>query len=149
MDQVISPLHFLRGLGMVGLTVVMQAATQIALTWFLQVVPPPKGSGQLNHWGVVYVVAAVVILVLGLIGEVTLWALLYYAWGDLGSFTNCIYFSLASFTTMGASDLALSPLHRIVGTTEAAVGMLMFGWSTALLFDVIQRMRGWHESATN
>ena len=80
---------------------------------------------------------------LGLIGEVALWALLYYSWGDLGSFTNSAYFSLACFTTIGTSDLVvLPPLHRIVGTTEAAAGMLMFGWSTALLFEVIQSTRG-------
>ena len=145
MDQVISPLHFLRGLGMLGLTVVVQAMTQIALERFLRAVPPPKGLG---HRGVVYVVAAVVILVLGLIGEVALWAFLYFSWGELGSFTNSFYFSLACFTTIGASDLALSPLHRIVGTTEAAVGMLMFGWSTALLFEVIQRTRGAGEPAS-
>jgi hypothetical protein len=148
MDQVISPLHFLRGLGMIGLTVVVQATAQMALTRFLHAVPPPKGRGHINHWGTAYVVAAVVILVLGLIGEVTLWALLYWWWGELGSFANCLYFSLACFTTMGASDLTLSPLHRIVGTSEAAVGMLMFGWSTALLFEVIQTTRGARDPAS-
>lgn len=142
MDQVISPLHFLRGLGMVGLTVVVQATAQMALTRFMQAAPPPKGRGHFTHWGVAYVVAAVLILMLGLIGEVALWALLYYSWGDLGSFTNSAYFSLACFTTIGTSDLVLSPLHRIVGNTEAAAGMLMFGWSTALLFEVIQSTRG-------
>ena len=86
--------------------------------------------------------AAVTILALGLIVQVVLWALLYYSWGDLGSFTNCAYFSLASFTTVGASGLSLSAFHRIVGASESAVGMLMFGWSTALLFEVIQRTRG-------
>ena len=91
MDQVISPMHFLRGLGMVGLTVIIQATTQIALTGFFQAVP--RGHGHLTHWGVVYVVAAVLILVLGLTGEVVLWALLYYWWGDLGGFTNSVYFS--------------------------------------------------------
>src|SRR5262245_54344018 len=146
MDQAITPLHVLRGLGMVGLTVIMQAMTQIALARFLQAVPP-KGRGHLTYWGIAYVVAAVLILMVGLISQITLWAVLYYVWGDLGSFTNSAYFSLASFTTIGASDLVLSPLHRIVGATESAVGMLMFGWSTALLFEVIQRTRGTLEPA--
>ena len=98
--------------------------------------------GHLSHWGVAYVVAAVLILMLGLIGEVNVWALLYYSWGDLGSYANSVYFSLASFTTIGTSDLALSPFHRISGAIESGVGMLMFGWSTALLFKVIQSLRG-------
>jgi ion channel len=146
-DDVISPLHFMRGLGMVGATVIVQTITQIALSRFMEAVPPPRPSGRhLSHLGIAYIMAPVLILVIGMIGEVTLWALLYYSWGDLGSFTNSAYFSLASFTTVGASELSLTPVHRIVGATEAAVGMLMFGWSTALLFDVIQTMRGRHST---
>ena len=141
MDDVITPLHFMRGLGMIAATVVVQTITQIALSRFLEAVPPPQTGRHLNHIGVAYVMGPVLILVIGMIGEVTLWALLYYSWGDLGSFSNAVYFSLACFTTIGASELSLSPAHRIVGATEAAVGMLMFGWSAALLFDVIQTMR--------
>ena len=40
---------------------------------------------------------------------------------------------------LGANDLALPPDHRMVGALEAAAGMLMFGWSTALLVGVVQR----------
>jgi hypothetical protein len=141
-DDVISPLHFMRGLGMIAATVIVQTITQIALSRFMEAVPPPRPSGRhLNHLGVAYIMAPVLILVIGMIGEVALWALLYYSWGDLGSFTNSVYFSLASFTTIGAFELSLSPAHRITGATEAATGMLMFGWSAALLFDVIQTMR--------
>jgi len=46
---------------------------------------------------------------------------------------------LANFTTVGASDITLPPLHRMVGALESAAGMLMFGWSTALLVHVVQR----------
>jgi voltage-gated potassium channel Kch len=77
-----------------------------------------------------------------MVGEIIVWALLYYAWGELGGFANSIYFSLASFTTVGASELVLSPAHRLAGALEAGVGMLMVGWSTALLFEVIQTTRG-------
>jgi hypothetical protein len=33
----------------------------------------------------------------------------------------------------------LPPDHRLVGALEAAAGMLMFGWSTALLVAVVRR----------
>jgi hypothetical protein len=46
---------------------------------------------------------------------------------------------LASFTTVEASELELSGVHRLTGAIESALGMLMFGWSTALLFYTIQR----------
>ena len=35
--------------------------------------------------------------------------------------------------------LALPRPHRMVGAIEAAAGMMMFGWSTALLVSVVQR----------
>jgi hypothetical protein len=89
---------------------------------------------------------AVFVLMSGMVGEICLWALLYYAWGELGGFATSVYFSLASFTTVGAAELVLSPPHRMVGALESAVGMLMFGWSTALLFDVIQGLRGKRDS---
>jgi hypothetical protein len=141
MDGVISPLHFLRGLGLVGATVIVQAIAQIALTRLLEKLPTPRRGRHLDHYGVAYVLVAVVVLMLGMVGEIGLWALLYYYWGELGGFANSVYFSLASFTTVGASDLTLSSAHRMVGALESAVGMLMFGWSTALLFEVIQSTR--------
>ncbi|SKA31078.1 Ion channel [Enhydrobacter aerosaccus] len=85
------------------------------------------------------IVLAVLVLLIAHLVEVVVWAVRYFTWGELGDFANSVYFSLASFTTVGASELTLSPLHRFTGALEAAVGMMMFGWSTALLVNVIQR----------
>lgn len=95
------------------------------------------GHAVSRHWA--YSIAAVVILMVGHMLQIAVWALCYYSWGDLGSMRSCLYFSMASFTTVGADDLDLQPVHRMAGAVEAGVGMLMFGWSTALLVDIIQR----------
>ena len=58
---------------------------------------------------------------------------LYLALGEFQQFQDAAYFSLASYTTIGAADLELSRGHRILGALEAGIGMLLFGWSTALL----------------
>ena len=72
-------------------------------------------------------VTAVLILLVGHLLQVAMWAALYYnAWGEFGSFNNARYFSLASFTTLGATELTLSPAHRMVGAFESAAGMMMF-----------------------
>jgi hypothetical protein len=77
---------------------------------------------------------------IGHILQVTMWALVYhFHWDEFVDFNSALYFSLASFTTLGANDLALPPNHRMIGALEAAAGMLMFGWSTALLVGVVQR----------
>src|SRR5258708_33281290 len=85
MEDVISPLHFLRRLGLVGATVIVQAIAQIALTRFMQALPPPRGRRHLDHRRVIYVVAAVLCRGIGLICEDAMWPLLYYSCADLGT----------------------------------------------------------------
>jgi hypothetical protein len=138
----VSPFNMLLGFGLLGLTVIVQAIFQFILLRVLERMPAPSRTRQASYYSVVYIVVAVSILTIGLMTEVNIWAALYYTWGNVGSYANAIYFSMASFTTIGASDVvSLSPAHRVVGAQEAGVGMLMFGWTTALLMEVIQRTR--------
>lgn len=106
----------------------------------------PSGSTAYAMRPLLLTIVAVVILMVGHLVQVTLWACRYWTWGELGGLANSLYFSLASFTTLGASELVLSLRHRATGAVEAAVGMLMFGWSTALLVDLIQRVEPLDES---
>ena len=123
---------------MVIATGTLQLGSQTKLDWMIDNIGKSRaGHAVPRRWA--YSIAAVVVLMIGHMLQVAVWALCYYSWGDLGSIRNCFYFSLASFTTVGANDLDLQPIHRMAGTVEAGVGMLMFGWSTALLVEIIQR----------
>jgi len=82
---------------------------------------------------------AVFALVFGHLSQVFLWTLLYLALGELDGFADAAYFSLASYTTVGAAELELSRGHRVLGALESAVGIIMFGWSTALLVALVER----------
>jgi hypothetical protein len=110
-------------------------------------VTPPKSWAHVSlaTQRVAVTVAAISVLMIGHLTQVAIWAVRYWSWGELGDFMNCFYFSLASFTTVGASELDLSPTHRMVGAIESALGMLMFGWSTALLVALIQRVERLHQ----
>ena len=55
-------------------------------------------------------------------------------------FETAFYFSFVAFTTLGLGDVTLKPPWRIMSAMEAADGMLLFGWSTAFLFAVVQRV---------
>lgn len=72
--------------------------------------------------------------------EIAVWAMFYRAAGVLPTFEEAVYFSIASYTTVGYGDVVLGEAWRILGAAEAAVGVLLFGWSTALLFTVIQQL---------
>jgi Ion channel len=136
----LSPLgRILRGIAMVGATGMVQVLAQLALSRIMEAIPVPRVASHQTYYMLLHSVLAVLVLMGGHLIQVTIWAVLYYDWGELGSFAHAFYFSLASFTTLGASELNLSAPHRIAGAVESAVGMLMFGWSTALLVRVVQR----------
>jgi voltage-gated potassium channel Kch len=49
-------------------------------------------------------------------------------------------FDLETFTTLGYGDITLPEQWRMLGAFEAATGVIMFGWTTALIVAVVQRM---------
>ncbi len=57
----------------------------------------------------------------------------------LDSFEEATYFSFVTFTTLGYGDITLAGAWRILSGIEALNGVLLLGWSTALLFAVVQR----------
>ena len=82
--------------------------------------------------------------------EIMLWAgsyLLLTPDSELASFEQAVYFSFVTFTTLGYGDITLSEGWRILSGIEALNGILLIGWTTAMLFAVVQRM--WRGLAAN
>jgi len=77
-------------------------------------------------------------LFLATVLEVWAWALLYIILGAISSFEEAVYFSTVTFTTLGFGDITLGKEWRLLSSFEAANGLLMFGWSTALVFAAVQ-----------
>lgn len=72
--------------------------------------------------------------------DVVLWACLYRLRNALPSFEEALYFSTVTFTTVGYGDIVLDRHSRLLATFEAANGWIIFGWATALMMIVIQRL---------
>ena len=77
------------------------------------------------------------ILLLVHLAEALVWALFFVLVGGLPDLETAVYFSLASYTTVGYGDVVLPEPWRLLGPIEAAVGVLMLGWSTGILVTVI------------
>jgi len=74
--------------------------------------------------------------------QIIVWALAYlYLLPEnvLDTFEEATYFSFVTFTTLGYGDITLTGAWRIISGIEALNGVLLLGWSTALLFTVVQR----------
>lgn len=65
--------------------------------------------------------------------EVWLWAAVYDSVGVFGDFETSLYFSTATFSTVGYGDVITSHEWRILAALEGVNGFLLIGWSTAYL----------------
>jgi hypothetical protein len=83
---------------------------------------------------------AEVVLVMATISmlEVLLWAFAYMALGEIKELEAAFYFSMATFTTLGYGDIVLDQSWRLLASFQAATGIIMFGWTTAILMTVVQ-----------
>ena len=64
------------------------------------------------------------------------WAVLYIGLGLFDGLEPALYFSIASFTTVGYGDVVLEPGWRLLAGMTAAHGLLTFGLFTAFLVEV-------------
>ena len=88
-------------------------------------------------------------LFLATILEIWTWATLYLVLGAIGSLEQALYFSTVTFTTLGFGDITLDETWRLLSSFEAANGLLMFGWSTALVFGAVQWVYERHRKPTD
>ena len=73
--------------------------------------------------------------------EVWLWALVLMITEGIAGFEPALYFSLVSFTTLGYGDLIPVKEWRLLAGLIGANGFLLFGWSTAFMFELVRRTR--------
>ena len=72
--------------------------------------------------------------------EALFWAWTYLTVGAIADFEAALYFSLVTFTTLGYGDITLGPEWRMLAALEAANGIIVFGWTTALVVAYVQRL---------
>ncbi|QEG43148.1 potassium channel family protein [Roseimaritima ulvae] len=79
--------------------------------------------------------------------EAALWAAAYCWLDALSDFPTAMYYSLSSYSTVGYGDVVLPHDWRTLGPIESIVGVLMLGWSTAVIVALLQDF--FHEQRTS
>ena len=88
-----------------------------------------------------YLVALVVIwMFMVSMLEVVVWAVTYLLIGAIEGVEPALYFSTVTFTTLGYGDVTLGERWRLLGAFQAANGIIMFGWTTAIVIAAVQRV---------
>ena len=127
--------------GLICATVLIHALGTWKTLSYLARVWSKKKSNQ-EFLAIEHLVLLVVCLLLMLhFIEAGVWAGFYRVSGVIPEFETALYFSITSYTTVGYGDVVLMPPWRLLGPIEAAVGILMFGWSTAIIVAIITRIQ--------
>jgi len=87
----------------------------------------------------VVMVATVLVLMAAHVAEVMVWALAYRIVGAVPAGTSLVYFALVNYTTLGYGDVVPVREWQLLGPITAMNGVLLFGWSTAVIFEVLRR----------
>jgi len=130
--------HILIACGLVVLTTLVHAAAMVGalrVLYRLRIERLPQAGGTVK--GLVVAVLVIVMFVASFI-EAAMWAATYMIVGATSGFEESMYFSTVTYTTLGFGDIVLDEHWRLLSALEAANGIVMLGWTTALIFASVQ-----------
>ena len=88
-----------------------------------------------------YWVSGVVLLMsFVMLVEALLWAIVYISVDAIQGFERALYFSIVTFTTLGYGDIVVDERWRLLASFEAVNGIIMFGWTTAIVVATVQHI---------
>ena len=87
---------------------------------------------------VIVMMATVSILMTAHVVEIGIWAVSYAALHVIEDRTQAFYFAFINYTTLGYGDVLPVPRWRLLGPVSAMCGIMLFGWSTAVIYDVLR-----------
>jgi hypothetical protein len=88
---------------------------------------------------VAVMIATVSVLMAAHIAEVFVWAFAYVIVGAALPGTDFIYFAFVNYTTLGYGDVTPIERWQLLGPMTAMNGVLLFGWSAAVIFAVLRK----------
>ena len=131
----------------IAIAVVLVSATTIihtgamALTHvILNMFEKRNSRYRLLNWNARQVGCIVLLIFYVSLLEVLLWASAYLFLDAIEGFEKAVYFSMVTFTTLGYGEIVLDERWRLLASFEAANGIIMFGWSTAIVIFAVQHV---------
>jgi polyferredoxin len=101
-----------------------------------------------HSWLTAVMVATVAILLVAHIVEVIAWSLAYAILDATPAGADVLYFAFVNYTTLGYGDIVPVERWRLLGPMAAMNGVLLFGWSTAVIFEVLRQAMRSHDEGS-
>lgn len=121
----------IHGVGLFSLSRAMR--TEIAIERLQHIDP-------LSRRGAAFTLAMVVAIITLHGAEIWLFTGFYLASGAISTVEEALYFSTISYSTVGYSDIHITPQWRLVGAFESILGVILLGWSTAFFLRTLSRI---------
>ena len=124
-----------------GVSVANIAIHALVMTTVVRVAQVRGGKGK-SHSALLLMavmIPTVLILMMTHTLEVLVWSLAYSIADVASAGVDLVYFAFVNYTTLGYGDVLPVERWRLLGPMTAMNGVLLFGWSTALIFEVLRR----------
>ena len=138
-------LNLIFGVVIIGITVSIQGfGTSFWIHHLIKSNKDVKDNGKntgLDKRSIRILISTAIFLLLLNFSEAIIWGFLYYILPGITEFETLeksIYFSLVTFTSLGYGEITISSNNRILAGFEAMNGILLLGWSTTMMFSVMQ-----------
>jgi hypothetical protein len=88
---------------------------------------------------VLVMIPVVLVLMATHASEILVWALAYSLVDATPPDADRVYFAFVNYTTLGYGDVVPVKRWNLLGPMTALNGVLLIGWSTAVIFEVLRR----------
>src|SRR5262245_37180159 len=130
--------QFLVGGSISVCNIVIHAVVMAAVVWAARTAGQ-KHTSRPSSRLIAVMIATVLVLMAAHASEVIVWSLAYAIVDAAPKGTDLLYFAFVNYTTLGYGDVTPVERWRLIGPMTAMNGVLMFGWSTAVIFEVLRR----------
>jgi Ion channel len=83
-------------------------------------------------------IATVSMLMVAHLVEVAIWSIAYSFVAAAPRDSDDLYFAFVNYTTLGYGDVIPVARWRLLGPLTAMNGVLLFGWSTAVIYHILR-----------
>lgn len=131
--------QYLFGAAVSGCNIAIHAAVMVTVIGVTRRVGEMTLSRQALRL-IAVMITTVLILMVAHFAEVLVWAAGYAILGVAPEGSELVYFAFVNYTTLGYGDITPLERWRLIGPMTAMNGVLLFGWSTAVIFEVLQKV---------
>jgi len=98
-----------------------------------------RSKSRASEHLVLVMIPTVLVLMITHAAEIVVWSLAYGLVEATPEGADRVYFAFVNYTTLGYGDVVPVRRWNLLGPMTALNGVLLIGWSTAVIFEVLRR----------